>query len=137
MKNKTIKLLKISIFLFMSNGLFAAGLRITVEKPIKKLIECNSSSNYCYDQAAPRLTNLQPGQEYKIDNGLNGFDDIFFEFVETGGVGATVRSRLNIAGLTGWRDLRINADGSVYIGPWGFEKERTVPPVQMMRWERH
>jgi len=124
--NNCVKILLITTSIIFNDTFFAAGIKITVERPVATLAACGKMewwANNCSRKENNTITNLRPGKEYKIDLGLDGFARIKYQFE---GDNTDIYTELNIEGLAGWRDLKIKSDGSVYIGPWGLDKERTV-----------
>jgi len=124
MKIKIKYVIFFMMLLGVSNVNFAAGIRLSSENLVKYVIffKTQQERNNNERSGLPYYPYLNPGQQYQIDAGLNGFYSICW----TNENGITKEATLDILGITGWRDVKILSDDRVYIGQWGLDLAHTI-----------
>lgn len=129
---------------FVQNLIFCAALHISADQGITAIIlnvkadsfSLRPSSQYFEISAPQGMSSVKevhmctiPGEIYNYDAGTEGFESIMWEYK-----GNIYKAYLNIDGIQGWRDLRIDSiETLVHLGPWFFEPAKVIQGLQIKK----
>lgn len=119
-----MKLMIFFISIMVSNIIFTAGINLMTDSTINNVafFKTKQERDRRERSGLPFYYHLFPERQYKIDAYLDGFYAMHW----TNNNGVKKEAILNIAGITGWRNVKILSDDRVEIGPWGLERPRIV-----------
>lgn len=124
MKRNILVIITVILVFFIQTNVFTAGINLMTDSLVANVVFFKTKTQRDNNERSglPYYPYLNPGEQKNIDAVFDGFYAMRWE--NNGGV--KKEAILDIAGITGWRNVKILSDDRVQIGAWGLEQPRTV-----------